>query len=323
MKNSILLRSIFIIGIILFTTNTIGQSAGIQKLLDKPEKMYSKTFVYGRTGDSKYIRKSQIKKGYVTAEDYVMPKKVGILTFVVNDRSSSSSYTAGGWKHSTTAKATKDGTSMVANEIYFNVIKGMKDSFNNKGMNLLEPSEYLDTEVKQDLYYNYELKNPKILTMFSGITGSGNSGPVIGYRAMPLESFGLKAAGKQIEARDAFFNQLELDAILIVEIVMSITGNAVYSIKSNLLYKNPASGTETFYTDYSESISVKLGTNLYDKNPEYSDVFITEEVEYKNKKGKTKTRNEAVGLDPNLYKLINAVVGANVENLEKFVLGKK
>jgi len=321
MKISILTKLGIILSLLFLSVNLSAQSTGIQKLLDNPDKMYSKEFVYGRTGDSKYIRKSQIKKGYVTAADYVLPKKVGILTFIIHDRSSSSSYTAGGWKHSSTAKATKDGTSMVANQIYFNVIKGMKSTFSAKGMNLLEPSEYLDTEAKRELYLNYELKNPKI--PFSGITGEGNSGPAVGYRAMPLESFGFKAAGKQIDVRDAFFNQLELDAILIVEIVMSITGNAVYTIKSNMLYKNPASGTKTFYSDYAESISVKLSSDLYAKKPKYSDIFVEEEVEYTNKKGKTKTRYEAVGIDPNLYKLINAIVEANVRSLESFVLGQK
>ena len=298
-----------------------AQSKGIQKLLDNPEKMYSKTFVYGRVGDSRYIRKSQIKKGYVSEADYVLPKRVGILTFVVQDRSSSASYTAGGWKFKTTAKATKDGSSMVANQIYFNVIQEMKKTFSEKGMNLLEPSEYLDTDAKRDLYYNYELKNPKV--PFSQFFGEGNSGPVTGYRAMPLISFGLKASGRQIEERDAFFNQLDLDGILIVEIVMSITGNALYTIKSDILYKNPASGTKTFYSDYAESISVKISSDLYARNPEYSGIFMLDEVEYVNKKGKTKTRNEAVAIDPNLYKLVNAVIEANVGSLEKFVLGEK
>ncbi len=321
MKN-LIISTVSLLCFFTISVNVSAQSSGIQKLLDNPEKMYGKTFVYGRFGDSKYIRKSQIKKGFATEADYVLPKKVGILTFVVQDRSSSSSYTAGDWKFTTTAKATADGTSMVANQIYFNVIKGFKETFKHKGMNLLEPSEYLDTDTKRDLYNNFELKNPKILTMFSGITGQGNSGPAIGYRAMPLLSFGLKASGKTITNRDTFFNIFELDAILIVEIVMSITGNALYSIKSDILYKNPAIGTKTFYGDYAESMSVRISSDLYAKKPEYSDIFMVEEVEYKNEKGKTKTRNEAVGLDPNLYKLINAVVGANVGSLEKFVLGK-
>lgn len=308
-----------IICILAISINVSAQSSGIQKLLDNPGKMYSKTFVYSMASTS--IRKWQIKKGFATNADYVMPKKVGILTFIVQDRSSSSSYTAGGWKHKTTSKATKDGTSMVANEIYFNVIQGLKESFSYKGMNLLEASEYLDTDTKRDLYNNFELKVPKILKMFSGVTGSGNSGPVIGYRAMPLLSFGVGT--KAVKARDAFFNKLKLDAMLVVEITMSITGNALYSINSGILYKNPASGTKTVYGDFSESIGVKMTSNLYEKKPTYSGIFVTEEVEYINKKGKTKTRNEAVGLDPNLSKLINAVVGANVGAFEKFILGKK
>jgi hypothetical protein len=140
---------------------------------------------------------------------------------------------------------------------------------------------------------------------------------------MPLESFSFKPRGKLVDARDAFFNKLDLDAILIVEITMSITGDALYSIKSNILYKNPASGSKTYYGDYSESVSVKISSNLYEKKPAYSNIFVMKKVEYTNKRGKTKTRNEAVGLDPNLYKLVNAVVRANVGSLEKFVLGKK
>jgi len=307
-----------ILFMLVFSLNISAQSSGIQKLLDKPEKMH-KGFVYYM--GASYIRKWQIKKGFATKTNYVMPKKVGILTFIIQDRSSSSSYSAGGWKHSSTAKATKDGTSMVANEIYFNVIKDFKKSFSSKGMNLLEPSEYLDTDAKRDLYNNFELKTPKILNMFSGVTGEGNSGPAIGYRAMPLLSFG--TGKKKLDARDVFFNELELDAVLVVEIVMSITGNALYSISSGLLYKNPASGTKTIYGDYSETVGVKLTSNLYAKKPTYSDIFVIEEVEYTNKKGKTKTRDGAVGLDPNLYKLVNAVVGANIGAFEKFVLGKK
>ena len=302
-----------------FTTETLAQSSNLQKLLDNPDKMYSKSFVY--TGAVNPIRKWQIKKGFATEADYVLPKRVGILAFMIADQSTSSSQSYGYSTVTTTSKATKDGASSVANQIYDNTIKDLKQAFEDKGMELLEVHEYLDTKEKKDLYNNYELKELKGVKAFAKLTGQGNSGPVTGYRAMSLPYFG--AFPKAIKKRNAFFNQLELDAILVVEIGMSVTGNKLISVKSEILYKNPASGTETIYSDYNEVVSVKFGVSPYEKKPTYSGIFITEEVEYTTKKGKTKTRKQATGLDSNLYKLVNAVVGANMGALEKYVTGKK
>ena len=312
--------------ILTFTILVIGalaecnaQSENLQKLLDNPDKMYSKAFVY--TGSVGPIRKWQIKKGFATEADYVLPKKVGILAFMIEDQSKSSTQSYGYTSVTTTSKATKDGASAVANQIYDNTIELLKESFVSKGMELLEIDEYLNTQEKRELYDNYELKKLKGVKAFSGITGQGNSGPASGYRAMSLPYFG--SFPKAVKRRNDFFNQLELDAILIVEIGMSVTGNKLISVKSEILYKNPASGTETIYSDYNEVVSVKHAVNPYEKKPTYSGIFVTEEVEYKNKKGKTKTRKQAVDLDPNLYKLVGAVVNANIGALEKYVTGKK
>ena len=296
-----------------------AQSENLQKLLDNPDKMYSKAFVY--TGSVNPIRKWQIKKGFATEADYILPKKVGILAFMLEDQSKSSTTSYGYTSVTTTSKATKDGASAVANQIYDNTIQQLKENFSSKGMTLLEINEFLDTEEKRAAYNNYELKKLKGVKAFSGITGQGNSGPVTGYRAMSLPYFG--SFPKAVKKRNDFFNKLELDAILIVEIGMSVTGNKLMSVKSEILYKNPASGTKTIYSDYNEIVSVKHAVNPYEKKPTYKGIFITEDVEYQNKKGKTKTRKQAVDLDPNLYKLVNAVVGANIGALEKYVSGKK
>ena len=317
-KATIILLSLMAL-IVGFTTDTLAQSTNLQKLLDNPDKMYSKVFDY--TGAVNPIRKWQIKKGFATEADYVLPKKVGILAFMVEDQSTSSTQSYGYSTVTTTSKATVDGVSSVANQIYDNTIKDLKESFKDKGMELLEVNEYLDTEEKIELYNNYELKQLKGLKAFSGITGRGNSGPAIGYRAMSLPYFG--SFPKAVQKRNDFFNQLELDAILIVEIGMSVTGNKLISVKSHILYKNPASGTETIYSDYNEVVSVKFGVSPYEKKPTYGGIFVTEEVEYTTKKGKTKTKKQATDLDSNLYKLVNAVVGANIGALEKYVSGKK
>ncbi|MBC3757893.1 hypothetical protein H7U19_05720 [Hyunsoonleella sp. SJ7] len=316
-------RVIVVLSIIALTfghsINLSAQSKNLQKLLDNPNKMYSKAFVYSGTAPT--IRKWQIKKGFASERDYVMPKRVGILAFVVSDQSNSSSVSYGYTTVRTTSKATKEGASAVANEIYDNTIETMKSTFKDKGMELLEIHDYLDDKEKTDLYHKYELKKLKGVKAFSGLTGQGNSGPVVGYRNMTLPYFG--SFPKAVKKRNDFFNKLGLDAILVIEIGMSVVGNKLIDVKSDILYKNPASGTKTIYSDYNEVVSVKFGVSPYEKKPTYGGIFLIEEVEYKNKKGKTKTRKQAVGLDPNLYKLVSAVVRANVGALEKYVLGKK
>ena len=102
---------------------------------------------------------------------------------------------------------------------------------------------------------------------------------------------------------------------------MSVAGNSLNSVSSDILYRNPASGTKTVYSDYNEIVSVSHSVNQYEKKPTYSGILLTKEVEYTTNKGKVKTRKEAVDVDPNLYKLINAVVEANVSALEKYVTG--
>ena len=69
----IIISAISILCFLAINTKVSAQSKGIQKLLDNPEKMYSKAFVYSMAATS--IRKWQIKKGYATKADYVMPKK--------------------------------------------------------------------------------------------------------------------------------------------------------------------------------------------------------------------------------------------------------
>ena len=127
---------LFAIAFALFglSADSTAQSENLQKLLDNPEKMYSKSFTYA--GANNTIRKWQIKKGFATEADYKMPARVGILTFMLEDMSESSTTTFGSTTVQSTRKATKDGASGVATYIYDHVIDDLKAIFGEKGYDI-------------------------------------------------------------------------------------------------------------------------------------------------------------------------------------------
>lgn len=311
-----ILKKLLAIIIIIILNSSFGftQSKGLEKLMSNDKKLHKSIHTGGFTNQ---IKKWQIKKGLCKAEDYKLPQKIGLLTFVVSDKSQSSSTSSGAWTTTSTRKATKDGVSYVATNLYDNTIEGMKKSFSDRGMQLLEIDEYLDTDQKIALYNNYELKKLKGLKAIGNVTGQGNSGPAIGYRDMWLARFG--SFPKAVKKRDAFFNELDLDAVLVVTIGMSVVGNYFHYIEANLLYRNPAAGTKTAYGLYNEGGFTRLKVNEFEKKPPFAGILLTEQVEYKNKRGKTKKRMEAVGVDPNFYKVINIVVDRAALGLEGFV----
>lgn len=293
----------------------IGQSKELAKLLDNPDKLRKAVLV-----QSTAIRKIQLKKGWAKEEDYVLPKRVGLITYVVNDKAQTSITVSGSVETITRTKRSSETLSAYANHLYIKTISGIKESFSSRGMNLLEIDEYLDNEQKTALYDGYELKKLKAAKAFDGLTGSGNSGPVQGYRNMTLPYLG--SLPKAIKERDEFFEALGLDGILVVTIEMNTYTDSFWLIQANLLYRNPATVEKRNpYGKFSESILSHLKTDQYAKKPVYQGIHVLKEEEYQTSKGKTKSRKVIHGFDPNFYLMINKVVDFAAERLQTYVEG--
>jgi len=277
----------------------------LQKILDNG-KIY-KNVSYAPPGNT--VRKWNIKKGLCTDADYKKPQRVGILTFYVQDQVDSDVSISGNWKRTSTRKLTGDGVSIVADVMYDNSIDLMKKRFKEYGMELLEPWDYLDTDEKRKAYNEIPFKELKGLRWVRGMTGAGAAGPAGGYRYLPLAHLG--ASIKAQKLRDSYFNKLGVDALLIVGVDMNAFGNYFNAISAHLLYKSPVDGAEkTPYVQYGDQAVVQLKeANRWakPKDRKYIGIWNYEDQEYKNKKGKVKTRKAITGFDPNIYLVIEEV----------------
>ncbi|MCR9067059.1 MAG: hypothetical protein NXI00_24045 [Cytophagales bacterium] len=309
---TLLWSAIFVFGLNHFCSS---QSKELAKLMDNPDKLRKSVLV--QLGE---LRKIQIKKGWAKEEDYKLPQRVGLLTFVVNDKAKTVTHVSSSVTTTSRTKRTSEALSLYANHLYSKTIDGIKASFTSRGMNLLEIDDYLDTEEKSSIYDSYQLKELKAVKAFDGLTGAGNSGPAQGYRNMTLPYFG--AMPKAIKERDAFFESLNLDAVLIVTIEMDSFRDSFWLIQADLLYKNPARTEKRIpYGKYHEAIVSRLRTDPYAKKPLYEGIHVLGEETYHTKKGKSKTRKVINGFDPNFYSIINKVVDFAAERLHTYVEG--
>ena len=298
MKISTLLKSVIVIGVFLFNNSSNAQSEELQKLVDDPDKLWGGMhYTYG-IGQ---IKKWQIKKGFCTEEDYKIPKKVGLLTFYIKD----DDYRTYDDVFITSHKATKEKVNVVAQRIYEQCIDDLKKEYAVLGMELLTPFEFIapidpDTgnrvidEKMNETYTNYPL--PILEKQASKWDLGGDQSAVAEkFRLLPYNNIlisGAKFAGE----REDYLLAMGMDAYLVIGIDMTAAGEGnLQRISAIFYYKNPAYGTKTVYGAFAENPVVNLTFK-----PTIKGIYLTEEQEYTNKKGKTKTKQIPVDMDPNI-----------------------
>lgn len=82
-------------------------------------------------------------------------------------------------KHKTTTTTTKKRSSAgnaapLALGFYYNAIGTLKTKFNEMGMELLEPEEFLDTQAKVDFYNDYSIERSKFNEFITKLANSGS-----------------------------------------------------------------------------------------------------------------------------------------------------
>ncbi len=176
----------------------------------KPEKVAKQVWFGPAPG--------QIKKLY----DIGMPKRVGLISFYVFDTGAHEYSVFAGIRGPSLLKKW-GGNEFIAN-ISASILAGMsvpviKQRFAEKGIEILTPVEFLDTEKKATAYFSFEL--PK--SALQKATESAQqwldrnphaAGRAVGYRMIPLHSSFL---GKEVMGElDEFRKSLELDALMVV-----------------------------------------------------------------------------------------------------------
>ncbi len=298
MKISFFIKSIVLLAVFLFNGIIYDQSEELQKLVDDPDKLYGGMhYTYGID----QIKKWQIKKGFCTEEDYSIPKKVGLLAFYIKDND----YRTYDDIFITSHKATKEKVNVVAQRIYEQCIDGLKKEYASLGMELVTPFEFIAPidsntgkrvidEEKHETYTNFPL--PILEKQASKWGLSGNQSAVAeNFRLLPYNNI-LISGTKFAKEKEEYFLAMGMDAYLVIGIDMTAAGvGDLQRISAIFYYKNPAYGSETIYGAFSENPVV----NLIFK-PTIKGLYQTEEQKYTDKKGKPKTKQAPVDIDPNI-----------------------
>ena len=305
MKNLIL--SFFLLSLFAIPNESIAQPPAIDELLEKPKKYKDKW--YAPPGRNE-IRNWQIKKGHCSAADYVMPKKVGILTVYIQD-DARYLYTAGGW--STFQYATPDGVNDLAQTIFTRAYDDIKSSFESRGMELYQPWEYLDSKEKMDAYVNYEMGGGMATKWLQKKLVDnkldGYAAVVAGYKFIPLhQSF---QDNKFRKSFNELLVTLGMDAYLVISINMS-GGDQIDKMDATIHYKNPAYGSETVYGAFSENIPVSVKGS-------FSNILVKEEQMKPNKKGKMKKQMVTVDINPVASTVMAQLVEGTCRTLETWI----
>ncbi len=291
---------LFLISIL--STKMNAQNKDLQKLVDNTDKLWAGVqYTYG-IGQ---VKKWQIKKGFCTEDDYKIPKKVGLITFYIKD----DDYRTYDDIFVTSHKATKEKVNVVAQRIYEQCIDDIKKEYTTLGMELLTPFEFLAPinpstgkrvidEKLYETYTNYPLPTLENKASKWGL-GGDQSAVAEEFRLLPYNNI-LVSGAKFANERFDYFSALGMDAYLIIAIDMTAAGEGVLKrVSATFHYKNPAYGTKTAYGAFIEIPTV----NMIFKPP-FKGIYLTEEQEYTNKKGKVKTKQVPVDLDPNVAVLV-------------------
>lgn len=179
------------------------------------------------------------------------PKRVALASFYVWDCGNTKDHPYMGWK--TTKNITSQGIEAFAVELYDASIESFKQGFKAHGMELLTPSEFLDSAEKRQAYESFEIK----YGMFGKITGGGRkmdednwrfSAAPEGYKLleMPIindakeRNFSISLDGKlsQNLGHD-LAGMLGVDAVVIVYNVLQMKGKTFEMLGSYLYMFGP------------------------------------------------------------------------------------
>lgn len=167
------------------------------------------------------------KNPFFTSKDQ-LPKKIALATFYVLDNGTKTTI------HQvsvTTHSLTNGGGNYFANQFLSESFPSIKEAFSKAGIELIDIQQALDTKQKQDFYRSYK-PDASAVGKFIGIEEFRKAEMVNTadfYRCFAVEA---TQDHKRAEAlgRD-LCKELDVDAVLSIEIEMAYSGKAVYIVK--------------------------------------------------------------------------------------------
>lgn len=279
-----LVAGIFILAFsITFSKPTCAQKS-FEDIAEMKDKQWDKLVKSHKDGLNHIYAVEGVQGAGLLEEDYTPnPKKIGIITFQLWDEVTYSSTKAGDWVYYESKFLTPDGSNVISNELVSQMLPVVQTKFNAEGYELLEPSEFLDSEEKRELYTRapeeielsgiIKFANNGFLRRLQGDTETGQgSVSADGYAFYPIAPSVLSSDFKAPAALGKLAEDLGLDAVLIISVTVSVAKNG-----KEIVFKGLETGLYgPIYDDESIEYSGVIGAktvNIYRDGVMFSTAF--------------------------------------------------
>ncbi|MCA1761759.1 MAG: hypothetical protein ABR574_07765 [Cryomorphaceae bacterium] len=242
MKNRLYTFAFLTLALLIQGPALIAQKS-ISDIAELSDKKWSK-FVHTSMND--YWLEGLVSTNLLDADKTPQPKRIGILTVQLYSLGSESSMRAGDWVTTTKYSSTAEGQAFFVDQMMAIIVPEMTQVFGNAGYELLEPSAYLDTPEKHEIY-----KTGKSTIETSGLTklAAGKleagadynfSGEVpAGYEWYPVSPTALSMDTKGPPAYGLLAEKLGLDGLLIFSLTTVTSKKYVSLDKFNAAIVGP------------------------------------------------------------------------------------
>ncbi|NNF02721.1 MAG: hypothetical protein HKN22_08550 [Bacteroidia bacterium] len=217
---------LFQAALFLFPLNVTAQKT-LQDLVTLDDKKFDKLVSTKGTPFADQIK--MFKKQGTLKPEHIKPlKKVGIISIYIADYSEVKSSSNAYMTVTTYKNLSKAGANKMVDVFYASGLVSMRNSFKEKGIELLIPSEFANTPEKKSIYNEYEMEISKFVNKVGnlGYLGLGDIFYPNDFRMI----WATKADGidtKQQRSLGKLAKDLELGAIIAIEVATQIDGKNI------------------------------------------------------------------------------------------------
>lgn len=227
-----LIFALFILGI----STPIQAQKSVQDLAELNDRKWDK-LVKSYKNNSTWIDqlKGLLNTDLLKEENLPNPKKIGVLTMQIWDKSVTNSSKIGNTTLYTKNYLTPSGSNLVADKFLNEMIPVFTTKFKERDISLLEPKDFLTNDEKKRTYKeganNVEVSGlTKVLSSVNSFLMGGKeeaqgSASATGYEFYPLSARGISSDFKAPASIGLIAEDLNLDAVLIITVDVSLVKN--------------------------------------------------------------------------------------------------
>lgn len=253
-------------------SSPINAQKSVQDLAELKDKKWDK-LVKSYKNNSTWIDQLQglLNEDLLKEENLPNPKKIGVLTMQIWDKSITKSSKIGNTTLFTKNYLTPSGSNLVADKFLNEMLPVFQKEFQEQNISLLEPKEFLTSEEKTNVYKdgvnNVEmsglskaLRNSFTRMLTGDVKGQGSLSAT-GYEFYPLSASIVATDFKAPASIGLIAEKLDLDAVLILTINVSLIKNG----KSMILHGIETALVGPIDDDKTKEYKGRIGAGMMNK----------------------------------------------------------